>query len=87
MALSKRAPPKIINQQIHHYLITQLSQPHIIYIMTSKVHYDTPTKAKVQGAYQFLLKKGIPVDPVEIFEEFGVRSKRTGYRILQEGAS
>ena len=49
-------------------------------------HYDTPQKAKFQGAYQFLLSKGIPVDPKDIFKEFGVEA-RSGYRMIERGVS
>ena len=50
------------------------------------LHYDTPTKAKVQGAYEFLQKKGLSYDPREIFDTFGV-THRTGYRIIKPEAS
>ena len=50
-------------------------------------HYDTPQKAKVQGAYEFLLAKGISIDPREIFQHFGIRSERQGYKIIRNGAS
>ena len=49
-------------------------------------HYDTPQKAKVQGAYEFLLAKGISIDPREIFQHFGIRSERQGYKIIRNGA-
>ena len=51
-----------------------------------KPHYDTPTKAKVQGAYQFLISHAIPFDPRAIFQEFGV-AERAGYNIIKSGAS
>ena len=51
-----------------------------------KPHYDTPTKAKVQGAYQSLISHAIPFDPRAIFQEFGV-AERAGYNIIKSGAS
>jgi hypothetical protein len=47
--------------------------------------YDTPQKAKIQGAYEFLAAKGIPIDPREIFDHFNVQ-QRSGYRIIEDGA-
>ncbi len=37
-------------------------------------------------SYQYLVKHEIPFDPRDIFADFGVPD-RTGYRIIQEGAS
>ena len=51
------------------------------------VHKDTHLKAKVQGAHQYLSAKGIPHDVRDIFKEFGVRSERAGYKMLEEEAS
>ena len=53
----------------------------------SAIHYDTPLKAKVQGAHQYLSAKGFPHDVRDIFKEFDVRSERAGYKMLEEGAS
>lgn len=49
-------------------------------------HYNTPTKAKVQGAYQFMRNHDIPFQPRDIFKEFGV-SDRQGYAIIQSETS
>ena len=49
-------------------------------------HYDTLTKAKVQGAYEFLRKKGLSCDSCEIFDTFGV-ARRAGYDIIKPEAS
>ena len=49
-------------------------------------HYDTPTKAKVQGAYEFLQKKGYPCDPREIFDIFEV-THRAEYRMIKPEVS
>jgi len=46
---------------------------------------DTVTRAKIQGAREFALAKGIPHDPKDIFDQFGVKN-RTGYRYLHESA-
>lgn len=51
-----------------------------------KNHYDTPTKAKVQGTHQFFINHAIAFDPRAIFREFHV-SERAGYRIITSGAS
>jgi len=37
--------------------------------------YETPQKAKIQGAYEFLAAKGIPMDLREIFNHFGVKQR------------
>ena len=50
------------------------------------IHYDTPTRAKIQGDYHYLQVKAIPFDPRDIFREFGV-SERQGYAIIQPEAS
>ena len=50
-------------------------------------HYDTATKAKVQGTREFLFAHDIPHDVRDIFKQLGVRSDRTGYKMLEEGAS
>lgn len=47
--------------------------------------YDTPQKAKVQGAYEFLAAKGIPHNEREIFDFFGVK-QLLGYDMIQAGA-
>ncbi len=33
-------------------------------------HYDTPQKARVQGAHEYMLAKGIRHDPRDVFEHF-----------------
>jgi hypothetical protein len=43
--------------------------------------YDTPTKARVRGAVEFLEAKGIPHFKQEVFDFFGV-SKARGWAIL-----
>ena len=49
--------------------------------MASK-HYDTPTKAKVKGAIEFLEAKGIEHKKQEVFDFFGVKSTQ-GYELLR----
>lgn len=46
---------------------------------------DTVKRAKIQGAYEYLKSKGIPYDPREIFDHFGVK-QRSGYNYIAEGA-
>lgn len=53
----------------------------------TRTHYDTSQKAKVQGAYQFLVARGISFDPRDIFRQFDIRSDRQGYKIIRDGAS
>jgi riboflavin biosynthesis pyrimidine reductase len=38
----------------------------------------------MQGAYQFLVAKGISFDPRDIFKEFGIRNERQDYRIIKD---
>ena len=47
--------------------------------------YDTPKKARLQGAYEYLRYKQIPEDPREIFDFFNIK-ERSGYKIIEEGA-
>lgn len=47
---------------------------------------DTVTRAKIQGAHEFALAKGIHHDPKDIFKQFGVKN-RTGYRYIETGRS
>ena len=54
--------------------------------MPRESHYDTPQKAKVQGAHQFLVVKGISHDVRDIFGEFNVE-ERAGYRMIEAGSS
>lgn len=51
-----------------------------------KNHYDTPTKAKIQGAHQYLIRHAIAFDPRTIFRTFNV-SKRSSYEMIQSKAS
>lgn len=51
-----------------------------------KNHYDTPTKANVQGVHQYLIKDAFPFNLRVIFNNFGV-SERSGYDMIKEGAS
>ena len=51
------------------------------------IHYDTSLKAKVQDAHQYLSATGISHDVRDIFKDFGVRSERGGYKMLEEGVS
>ena len=53
---------------------------------TMRPHCDTPTKAKVRGAYGFLQIKGLPSDPREMFDTFEV-NYRAEYRMLEPEAS
>jgi len=50
-----------------------------------QITYNTPQKAKVQEAHEFLTAKGIPIDPREIFDYFDVL-ERSRYRIIEKGA-
>ncbi len=54
--------------------------------MAQNKHYDTLHRARVQGAHAFFFAKGIAHDERDIFEFFNVK-KRTGYRMIQSGAS
>ena len=51
--------------------------------MAPHPHYDTPTKAKVQGAIHYMQLKGISYKAEEVFEVFGV-SRSAGFRMLNE---
>ena len=53
---------------------------------TQKTHYDTPQRSCVQGAYEYMLAKGISHDPRDVFECFSVK-ERAGYNMIQQGAS
>ena len=48
-------------------------------------HYDTPQRAKIQGAVEFFRIKGIPINNHEVFRAFGVRISQ-GYKILKGDA-
>ena len=48
-------------------------------------HLDTPRRARIQGAVEFLRAKGIHVKNDEIFEFFRV-PPTTGYRILRSAS-
>lgn len=52
----------------------------------SVAQYDAVTKAKVQGARQFLVAQGIQHDLHDIFKHFGVRDE-AGYGMLEEERS
>ncbi|KAL0933239.1 HMG box protein [Colletotrichum truncatum] len=49
-------------------------------------HYDTPRKARLRGAYEFLEAKGLKYKKKELFSHFGV-SERIGRRLLAEDIS
>jgi transposase len=49
----------------------------------SKTHHGTLIKAKVQVAYQYLVKHEISFDLKDIFAQFDVPN-RTSYRIIQD---
>lgn len=49
------------------------------------LHYQTPKKARLRGAHDFLVAKGIEFRKTDLFEFFEVPA-RSGYRILK-GAS
>ena len=53
---------------------------------TQKTHYDTCQKSCVQEAVEYMLAKGIPHDPRDVFEHFSVK-ERGGYNMIQPGAS
>lgn len=48
--------------------------------MTGTQH-ETPTKARIKGAYDFLTAKGIPFQKTDLFDHFQI-PRRSGYRIL-----
>ena len=45
-------------------------------------HYETPTKAKVQGAVEFCQKMGIPFFKADVFRTFNVEQRR-GHELLR----
>lgn len=47
--------------------------------------YDTPQRAKVQGANEYCRAKGIEEDSRDIFKFFGVK-ERPGYKFIEPGA-
>lgn len=49
-------------------------------------HPNTPKRAKIKGAYEFLEAKKLPYFKTELFEHFEV-SRTTGYRILNDPLS
>ena len=49
-------------------------------------HYDTPTKAKVQRAHEYMLIKGLAHDSRDIFDHFGVKHTQ-GYQIIRSESS
>ena len=49
-------------------------------------HYDTPTRARVQGAYQYCIARAISFDSRAIFRTFNVK-ERSGYNMIRLGAS
>ena len=53
---------------------------------TQKTHYDTPQKSRVQGEHEYMLAKGIPHDPRDVFGHFSVK-ERAGYNMIQPCAS
>ncbi len=53
---------------------------------TQYSHYDTSQKARKQGAHEYMLAKGIPHDPRDVFEQFSGK-ERAGYKMIQPGAS
>ncbi len=53
---------------------------------TQKTHYDIPQKSCVQGAHKYMLTRRISYDPRNVFEYFSMK-ERTGYNIIQSGAS
>jgi hypothetical protein len=48
-------------------------------------HYDTPTKAKVCGAVEFLEAKGIPHFKSEVFDHFNVKHLQ-GWAMISEAS-
>ncbi|KAK1948784.1 hypothetical protein LY78DRAFT_664717 [Colletotrichum sublineola] len=44
-------------------------------------HTDTPKKARIRGAFEFLKAKGLPYEKKELYKHFRV-SERTRRRIL-----
>lgn len=46
-------------------------------------HYDTPRKARLKGAADYLKYNGIPFHHSDLFQYFGV-SKTRGWAILQQ---
>jgi hypothetical protein len=48
-------------------------------------HHDTPKKAKIQGAIEFMEAKGIPFFKEDVFRHFGVSHNR-GWQILRDSS-
>ena len=51
--------------------------------MAPHPHYDTPTKARVQGAIHYLKLKKIPYKAEEVFKALGV-PRSSGFQMLIE---
>ena len=49
-------------------------------------HLDTPRRARIQGAVEFLEAKGLNIKRDDVFQYFGV-SRASGYRLIQSEAS
>ena len=54
-------------------------------IRQKKNHYDTPIRAKVQGAYEFFIKNSFAIDAKVIFRTFNV-SVRFDYEMIRSSA-
>ncbi|KAK3167425.1 hypothetical protein OEA41_010552 [Lepraria neglecta] len=77
--------PKLV---LYNYLILSTlppCNPTKIPEETRKKTYDTPQKSKIQGAHEYLVAKGIPIDEREIFDSFSVL-ERSRYRIIENRA-
>lgn len=51
-------------------------------LSTQKTHYDIPQKSYIQGAYNYILARGIPYDDLcDIFEYFSMK-EHAGYNMI-----
>jgi hypothetical protein len=82
-------PPtaKPINFTTMYYSTTSISSLLLLAMDSSDQcnHYDTPNKAKVRGAVEFLEAKGIPHFKSEVFDHFIVKH-RQGWAMISEAS-
>jgi hypothetical protein len=79
--------PKLINFTTTYYSTTSFFSLLLLAMDNSdrRDHYDTPTKAKVRGAVEFLEAKGIPHFKSEMFDHFNVKH-RQGWAMISEAS-
>lgn len=81
----RRAQPKFPHQNSPFPPLKFFNISTFFSIMPPHRHYDTPRRARVQGAYKFLTAHAIPFDPRNIFKQFDV-SMNVGYRLIEPDA-